>query len=63
MSKPLLYISVTEDGFIDAHTVGETKEESARAKGLYLKVEPLLPGWEKDLKETHKTKAVKEKRK
>jgi len=61
MSKPLLYISVTEDGFIDALTVAEPGEESARAKGLYLKVKPLLPGWEKDLRKTNKTKAVKDK--
>ena len=62
MSKPLLYISVTEEGFIEAHTVAETKEESARARGLYLKVMPLLPEWEKDLMKTNKTKVVKEKR-
>jgi len=61
MNKPILFISITGDEFIDAYIVSETEDEHILAKDLYIRVKKKLPKWEKELKKTNKTKVIKEK--
>jgi len=61
MSKPTICLYLDKDGFQKADLIGQGEDDLLEAKELYLSVEGLLNRWEKDLKKTNKTKAVKEK--
>ena len=63
MDKPTICLYLDKEGFQKADLIGQGEADLLEAKELYLKVEGLLNKWGKDLKETNKTKAVKEKQK